>query len=304
MADESTTETRLNSSPTEYIRLCRPKQWVKNLLVAAAPFAAGVMNDAGTIALVGLGIVAFSAVASGVYAINDAADADADRNHPRKRHRPVASGRISPRSARIFGVLMVAMGLAIGAATGSAWFVVILALYVATTTAYSIWLKHVALVDIAVIAFGFLLRAFSGAVLVDVPISNSFLIVTTFGALFMAAGKRLAERLELSTEARAHRAALDDYAPGFIEFLLGVSAAVVLLSYFLWAQEIGNNATGIPWAILSLGPFVMAILRYAQLIYLGRGGEPETLVLGDRGLQAAGALWITSMILAFYGGGG
>ena len=304
MPNKSTAETALNSSPMDYLRLCRPKQWAKNLLVAAAPFAAGVMNDLATIAQVGLGIAAFSAISSGMYAINDSLDAEADRGHPKKRHRPVAAGRITPLGARVFGVSMIAAGLAIGIATGSMWFVGILVIYALMITAYSLWLKHVALVDIAVIAFGFLLRALSGAALVDVPISNAFLIVTTFGALFMAAGKRYSERFELDDTALTHRAALDDYAPGFIEFLLGVSAAVVLLSYFLWAQEVGQNVAGAPWAIISLGPFVMAILRYAQLIYLGRGGEPETLVMGDRGMQAAGAIWVVTLTLAFYGGSG
>jgi decaprenyl-phosphate phosphoribosyltransferase len=292
-----------SASAGDYLHLCRPKQWAKNLLVAAAPFAAGVMDDPATVVTVVVGIVAFSLVSSGIYAINDARDVEADRNHPRKRTRPIAAGRIAPRTAIIFGAVLVAAGLGLGLAASSYGFVAILAAYAGMMAAYSVWLKHVALVDIAVIASGFLLRALSGAVLVDVPISTWFLVVTTFGALFIAAGKRFGERMELTNSGRDHRAALDDYAPGFIEFLLGVSAAVVLLSYSLWALEIQDGVDGIPWAVISLGPFVLGVLRYAQLIYLGRGGEPETLVINDRGLQAIGVAWIITVALAFYGGG-
>jgi len=297
-----TTDIQPSASATDYLRLCRPKQWIKNFLVAAAPFAAGVMDDAATILTVVAGIVAFSVVASGVYAINDAKDFEADRHHPKKQTRPVAAGRISPASALAFGGVLVAVGVGMGVLTGSAGFAGIVSIYALTTIAYSIWLKHVALVDIAIIAFGFLLRALSGAVLVDVPVSAWFLIVTTFGALFIAAGKRLSERMTLEGNGNSLRVALDDYAPGFIEFLLGVSTAVVLLSYSLWALELQSETSGIPWATVSLGPFVLAVLRYAQLIYLGRGGEPEALVLGDRGLQAAGAVWVMTMALTFYGG--
>ena len=292
-----------SASVGDYIKLCRPKQWVKNLLVAAAPFAAGVMNDAATIITVAVGIVAFSLVASGMYAINDAQDVNADRIHPRKQNRPVAAGRISPQTATIFGVVLVAAGLGLGLATGSLGFTSILVLYAGLIVAYSLWLKHLALVDIAMIAFGFLLRALSGAVLVDVPISAWFLIVTTFGALFIAAGKRFGERMELTNSGRDHRAALDDYAPGFIEFLLSISAAVVLLSYSLWALEIQDGIAGIPWAAISLGPFILGVLRYAQLVYVGRGSDPETLVVNDRGLQVIGVAWFITIALAFYGGG-
>lgn len=275
---------------------------MKNLLVAAAPFAAAVMDDLATIATVALGIAAFSVVSSGMYAINDAVDVDVDRNHPKKQARPVAAGKIVPRTAVLFGVILVFVGIGLGLATGSLGFVAIIATYVGMAVAYSLWLKRVALVDIAMIAFGFLLRALSGAVLVDVPISEWFLIVTMFGALYIAAGKRFGERLELDDGGRNHRAALADYVPGFIEFLLGVSAAATLISYSLWAFAIQDGADGMPWAVLSLGPFVLGILRYAQLIYLGRGTEPEELVFKDRGLQATGVTWIVMVAAAFYGG--
>jgi len=302
-----------SEAPLSYVRLCRPRQWIKNLLVAAAPFAAGVMDDLETALTVFAGIVAFSVVSSGIYAINDAHDylADrahptkrsrADRAHPTKRSRPVASEAIPPASARVFGSFLVVAGVAIGLLAGNIDFAAILALYAGTSIAYSLGLKQVALIDIAIIAFGFLLRALSGAVLVDVPVSAWFLIVTTFGALLIAAGKRFGERLELKDGGDAHRAALADYAPGFIEFLLGVSAAVVLLSYSQWALEIQDGVAGIPWAAISLGPFVLAVLRYAQLIYLGRGGEPETLIIDDRGLQAIGVVWFITVAFAFYGG--
>jgi decaprenyl-phosphate phosphoribosyltransferase len=284
------------------LRLSRPKQWIKNLLVAAAPFAAGVMDDWSVLLTVLAGIVAFSIVSSGIYAINDARDYRYDQVHPTKRFRPVASGAVSPRAATLFGSLLIVAGITLGLLAGNSDFAMILLVYVGTSIAYSLWLKQIALIDIAIIAFGFLLRAISGAVLVDVPISEWFLIVTMFGALFIAAGKRFAERLEVEGNGESHRAALADYAPGFIEFLLATSAAVVLLSYSLWALEIQDGVKGIPWAAISLGPFVLAVLRYAQLIYLGRGAEPETLIVSDRGLQVIGVVWAIAIAAAFYGG--
>lgn len=295
-----TTDSRHKPSIADVIHLCRPRQWVKNLLVVAAPFAAGVMDEPATFVQVCLGVVAFSLAASGMYAFNDALDSDVDRHHPRKRSRPVAAGRITRSVAIGVGTVLTASGLVLAALIGPTGFVAIVALYVVTSTAYSIWLKRYALVDVVLVAFGFLLRALSGAVLVDVPASTWFLIVTTFGALFVAAGRRYSERLELEGTAADHRPALDDYAPGFLELLLGVSAAVMLLAYALWALDVQAGSEGDMWAALSLGPFTIAVLRYAQLIYLGRGGEPETLVLRDRGLQAAGALWAVMVAVAIY----
>lgn len=287
----------------DYVRLLRPKQWAKNVLVLAAPFAAGVLDQPQVMATVIAGVVAFSIVSSAMYAINDAADFEADRHHPRKQHRPVASGRISPSSALTFGAMLLVAGLLLSVAMGSAAFTLVLATYGAITIAYSIWLKQVALLDIVVIAIGFVLRAVAGAALVDVPISNWFIIVIAFAALFIAAGKRFGERAELENGGYSHRMALADYAPGFIEFLLGVSATVVVLAYSLWGFEIQDSASAVPWAVISIAPFVVGLLRYAQLIFLGRGGEPEQVLFNDRGIQVIGLIWVLTVAVWFYGGG-
>ncbi len=298
-----TTTNQTQASIADYVILARPKQWAKNILVLAAPFAAGVLDQTQAIATVIAGVVAFSIVSSAMYAINDAADYEADRHHPRKQHRPVASGRIAPSSALTFGAVLLIAGLALAIAIGSAAFTLVLATYGAITIAYSIWLKQVALLDIVVIAIGFVLRAIGGAVLVDVPISNWFIIVVAFAALFIAAGKRFGERAELEGGGHSHRMALADYAPGFIEFLLGVSATVVVLAYSLWGFEIQDTAGSVPWAVISIAPFVVGLLRYAQLIFLGRGGEPEQVLFSDRGIQVIGFIWVLTVAVWFYGGG-
>lgn len=282
-----------------WVRLVRPKQWVKNLLVAAAPFAAGTLFNIDVLVQVALGFAAFSLASSGIYAINDARDVPGDREHPRKRHRPVAAGVISPRDATRGGIVLIVAGIGFAVLTTAPLFVAVLVTYLATASAYTYWWKHYPLADVLVIAFGFLLRALAGGALVDVRISEWFVIVATFAALFVSAGKRFGEMRQLGENGAAHRPSLDGYPPGFVEFILAVSAGVTMVGYSLWAFEIGGTG-GIPWLAVSIGPMVVGVLRYAQLVYRGEGGAPETLLFRDRPLQAIGLLWIIVLMLGFY----
>lgn len=282
-----------------WLRLLRPRQWVKNLLVFAAPAAAGVLDEADMLARTAVVFVAFCLAAGGTYCLNDVADARADRLHPRKRHRPVAAGQVSLGTARVLGVSLLLAGVAVASAAGSLATVGIVVLYVLTTTAYTHWLKHVAVVDIMVVAAGFVIRALAGAVGTDIPVSEWYLIVASFGSLFLVAGKRAAE-LELE-DAGGHRQPLEAYSESFLVLVRAVAAGVTLLAYCLWAFERAALADSpVPYFELSIVPFTAALLRYALVHGAAEHAAPEDIVLGDRPLQAMGALWAALLAAGVY----
>jgi decaprenyl-phosphate phosphoribosyltransferase len=273
------------------VRALRPKQWVKNVLVAAAPAAAGVLTESDSLWRVGLAFVAFCMVSSATYLVNDVGDAEEDRRHPRKRHRPVAAGVVSPRTALVTAAVLALGGFALAYAIRPA-FLAIVAGYVATTVAYTIWLKHMAVFDIAVVASGFIFRAVAGGVAVDVPISRWFLIVTSFGSLFIVAGKRYSEHVTMGVEREATRSTLAAYSRDYLRYVYTMASAVTLTGYALWAFEQSELEGTIPWFELSIGPVVLGILRYALLLEEGFGGAPEDIALGDRPIQVLGLLWV------------
>lgn len=282
------------------VRLLRPRQWVKNLLVFAAPAAAGVLDQAEHLGRTTLLFVAFCLAASGTYCINDAADAEADRSHPRKRFRPVAAGEITVPTARLLGVGLLAAGIAVAALTGGWPTAGIVALYVTITTIYTVWLKHEAVLDIVVVASGFVVRAVAGVVGTDLPLSDWYLIVASFGSLFLVAGKRSTE-LNLGAGAAEHRRSLVSYSASFLLFVRAVSAGIALLAYCLWAFERAELADGgFPWFQLSIVPFTTAILRYALVHSMEEHAGPEDIVLGDRTLLVIGAVWALTMGFGVY----
>lgn len=273
------------------LRALRPKQWVKNLLVVAAPGAAGVLTEADSLWRVGLAFVAFCMVSSATYLVNDVGDAEEDRRHPTKRHRPIAAGVVSPRTALATAAALGLGGFAVALAVRPA-FLALVAGYVVTTVAYTLWLKHMAVFDIAVVASGFIFRAVAGGVAVDVPISRWFLIVTSFGSLFIVAGKRYSEHVTMGVEREATRATLAAYSRDYLRYVYTMASAVTLTGYCLWAFEQSELETTIPWFELSIGPVVLGILRYALLLEEGYGGAPEDIALGDRPIQVLGVIWL------------
>lgn len=281
------------------LRLVRPRQWVKNGLVLAAPAAAGVLDQGEHLGRALLVLVSFCLAASGTYCLNDAADAEADRVHPTKRRRPVASGQVSVATARRLGVGLLVLGVGLGLVTGHWEASAITALYVALTTAYTVWLKHVPIVDIAMITSFFVIRAVAGVVGTDIPISDWYLIVASFGALFIVAGKRSTE-MGLA-EAAAHRAALAGYTPGFLRYVRSVASGVTLLAYCLWAFEKADLAdSSVPWFELSIVPFVLVILRYALVLETEEHRGPEEILLEDRLLQVFCVLWAAAFAAGVY----
>lgn len=291
--------------PRALLAEARPKQWLKNLLVFAAPGAAGVAFHAKPFAQTIGAFVCFCLAASGTYYLNDAADVDADRLHPKKRFRPIAAGEIPLPLARALGVGGIVA--AVAASLLINWHLtVVVACYVALTTTYSHWLKHVAVADVVGVAAGFVLRAIAGGAAVDVPISNWFFIVASFGSLFMVVGKRRAETEEMGADAAAFRPTLGIYPREFLNQLQTISISVVLVGYCLWAFEkaaaanVGVHGTSIPWFQISIIPFALAILRYALLVDTGQGGAPEEVLLGDRALQVMGLAWGVVFAIGVY----
>ncbi len=278
----------------------RPKQWIKNVLVFAAPGAAGVLTHGTPLARTSIAFACFCLAASGTYFLNDAADVEADRLHPTKRRRPVAAGDLGVTLARAIGVVLVLGAFALSF-TARWQLAVTIAGYVVITTLYSNFFKHVAVVDIVAVAAGFVLRAIAGAAATGVPISDWFFIVASFGSLFMVVGKRHAERQDLGRDAHTVRATLAEYSDDYLAYVRSVSSGTVLVAYCLWAFEKAHQAhTSVPYYQLSILPFVLGLLRYALLVDQGQGAAPEEIVLSDRALQLIGVFWIVVFGLGIY----
>ena len=271
----------------------RPRQWAKNLLVVAAPAGAEVLTELSTWWRLTLAFAAFCAASSAIYIANDLADIEADRRHPTKCERPIAAGLVSIGTARAVAAGLIVLAFLLAVATTEWDFVAVLGLYVVTTLAYSAWLKHVAILDLVIVASGFLLRAIGGAVVVDVVISSWFLIVTGFGSLFVVTGKRLAELEEMGEEAATVRPTLDHYTVPFLRFVLGVACTATAVAYCIFSFDKAETAgAGAVWFQLSAIPVVTALLRYALAVEVGEGATPEDLFLRDRLLQLMGGIWI------------
>ncbi len=281
------------------LREARPKQWIKNVLLLAAPGAAGVLTDLDALGPVLLGILAFCLTASGVYYVNDLVDVTSDRAHPVKRYRPIAAGIVPVPLARVVGALLFVAGVAV-AAVVSLQFLAVLVVYVVVTTTYSFRFKHVPVVDLVMVSAGFLLRAIAGGVAADVPLSPLFLLVAAFGSLFMVAGKRHGEFREMGAERAATRASLSSYTDAYLRYVWSIASAVTMVGYSLWAFQLSQGRPSPIWYELSVAPFIIALLRYAYLVEGGEGGEPEELVLKDRQLQLFGLVWAVLFAAGVY----
>jgi len=285
------------------LRAARPKQWFKNVLVLAAPGAAGVLLRPPVLSVVALAFLALCLVASGTYFLNDAGDVEADRAHPTKRRRPIAAGIVPVRLALAVGVALMLAGFAVAFTVG--WiFLLVVVLYVGLSSAYTLSLKHVAVVDIAVIASFFVLRAVAGGVAADVAISRWFLIVASFGSLFVVAGKRYGESLDLGEQRGSVRATLTLYSPDYLRFVWTMAAGVTLTAYCLWAfEQVPARVETFPFYELSIVPFGLFVLRYALMVESGRASAPEDVILGDRTLQLLGLAWVIVFGAGVYLGG-
>jgi decaprenyl-phosphate phosphoribosyltransferase len=276
-----------------WIRAFRVRQWTKNVLVFAAPAAAGVLGHPGVVARTSAAFVAFCLLATGVYLINDARDAAEDRHHAVKRHRPIASGAISARRAVIVGCAAMLMGIGVAAAVNLGLLAVACG-YVCLNLSYTTWLRSVALADIATIAAAFVLRAVAGGVAAGVSISPWFILVVSFVALFVAAGKRYADLLDPAS--RRSRRVLEQYTARSLRLVIGAALAAALVSYAVWAFGVSRSGL-VLWDELTIIPFTLALLRYRLHVSAGRGGAPEAVMFNDRFMQLLGAAWLVTFLL-------
>ena len=281
------------------LRTMRPKQWVKNVLVLAAPFVAGDLFHSGIALHLAIAFVAFSLAASGVYLVNDANDVEADRAHPTKRTRPIAAG-IVPRGLALGVAVVLLIGALALSVTASVQLTIVVAVYVAVQLAYCFWLKHQPVLDICVVASGFLLRAIAGGAATAIPLSQWFLLSAGFGSLFMVAGKRYAEMKLAERTGAKIRKSLESYSESYLRFVWALSATVLIMTYCLWAFEIREAHHNSVWSVVSIVPFVIAVLRYSVDVDSGNGGAPDELALADRVLQVLAVLWIGTLTFAVY----
>jgi 4-hydroxybenzoate polyprenyltransferase len=288
------------SKALAFVVALRPRQWVKNVFILAPLVFAGRLTDPEAVALAAATFLAFCVLSSAVYLANDLRDREADRLHPVKSLRPVASGEIAPASATLASALLAAGALAVAFRIGPRVAGIAVA-YLVLNLFYSFGLKRVVILDVMIVASGFLLRAWAGALAVDVEISHWLILCTGLLALFLGFVKR---RQEIATLAGgiSTRPILREYSLPFLDQMIGIVTGATVVAYALYAfspeiaEKLGTQHLGLTI------PFVLfGIFRYLYLVHQkGEGENPTALVLGDAPLIAAVVLWGISVIVALY----
>ncbi|SET77732.1 decaprenyl-phosphate phosphoribosyltransferase [Geodermatophilus poikilotrophus] len=282
------------SWPWGLARAVRPRQWVKNVLVLAAPLTSGRLLDPEVLFATSVAFGLFCLISGAVYLLNDVVDFEEDRRHPRKRLRPIAAGIVPRPLALVVAVVLVVAAVVVAALTTRPELGWVLGVYVVLQLGYCLWLKQQPVIDLAIVASGFLLRAVAGGVAAGIPLSQWFLLVAAFGSLFMVAGKRYSELVVLGDQA-ATRRTLREYSASYLRFVWSMSAGVTVTVYGLWAFEMGESQEGVPWSTISIAPFVLGLLRHAVDLDRGAVGAPEEVVLRDRVLLVIGCVWLLTM---------
>jgi 4-hydroxybenzoate polyprenyltransferase len=280
----------------------RPAQWAKNVFVLAAPLFGRRLFDGADLLLVACAFAAFSVVSSGVYLLNDLLDRERDREHPEKRNRPIASGQLPVGVAVVALLLLIGGGVAAGLAVNSGLGRILL-LYVGIQALYSTWLKRVVIVDVFCIASGFVLRVLAGAVVLDLYLSSWLILTTIFLSLFLALCKRRAESVLLEERGEDHRETLKEYLPGFLDQIIGVTTASVVLCYSLYTLDARTVAEFGTRNLVFTVPFVIfGIFRYLFLVHLRRGGaSPVKTLMMDPALLVNGVAWaLCSVVILYY----
>ncbi len=281
----------------------RIPQWVKNGLLVVAPGASGTLFHRSVLANTVVAFAAFCCLSSSVYILNDLRDVESDRTHPTKRYRAIAAGQLSRAralgAAAVLATIALLLPLLINRPGG---FYLILVLYLVETLSYVFWLKNTVIVELGLVTSGFFLRSYGGAVASHIPVSTWFLIVVTFGALFLVVGKRSAELRHVGA---TNRAVLSEYTSEFLHSALTMSATVVVTAYCLWA--IDTSSTGlssikhvvIP-VRLSMVPVVLAILFIMRGAESSDGESPEDLLLKNRTVQVLAVVWLALIVGGTY----
>jgi 4-hydroxybenzoate polyprenyltransferase len=284
------------------LRALRPQQWVKNLFVLAPAVFAHRLTDRAALLASLLAFAAFCAAASAVYLVNDVRDREADRNHPLKRHRPIASGAVPPALALAVAAALAAAALASIPALGRLYGAILLA-YLALSLLYSWRLKHMVILDVMVLSLGYVLRVEAGAAAIDVAVSSWLLLCTIFVALFLAFSKRRHELVLMAERASDQRRVLSQYSPAFLDQMINVVTASTVLSYALYAvaeESVAKHGRGLLYTV----PLVLfGVFRYLYLVYQQPGhANPTEEVLTDGPFLVNVALWGAAVLWVVYVG--
>ncbi len=283
------------------LKTMRPRQWIKNIVVFAPLVFDVKLFDLAYLAQTVAGFILLCIISGTVYLINDLVDIEKDRQHPRKRQRPLPSGRLSPSAALAAAIIIPALVLPAGF-TLHRLFGVILTLYLSIQIAYSFWLKNVVIVDVMLIATGFVLRVAAGVPLVAAERFSPWLyICMTFLALLFGFGKRRHELVLLKKNANTHRKSLEDYNLALLDQIISIVTASILIAYALYTFSAPNLPPN--YTMMLTIPFVIyCLFRYLYLVHVeGMGGAPEEIALSDRPLQVAFTLWSLSVVAVMYG---
>ena len=279
---------------TPYFILLRPRQWIKNLMLFFPPFLGGTILQPGIAKKGVLPFVAFCLISSAIYILNDICDIESDRRHPKKSLRPLPSGLIRPVSASILATTCVIFSSAAALYIASPFFVYLMA-YVVISIAYTLWLKDVVLVDIFCISAGFLIRLLAGGEVFAIAVSHWLFLSVFLLSLFLSAGKRFGEKYTLGTTAASHRKALDDYRGKFLEDIMNITAAAVLVTYTMYV--ISNPSFPL---IYTVPLCCFGLLRYIFRIHAGADGDPTASLTRDPTLFLIGVLWVTMLGWGIY----
>jgi decaprenyl-phosphate phosphoribosyltransferase len=272
------------------VRTTRPRQWPKNLLVFAAPLAGATVGRPDGLGYAVLAAVAFGCASAAVYLVNDVVDAERDRRHPVKRHRPVASGALPGSHAVALAVLAACCAIAIGVGIGEPLLVAAAAGYLCSSFLYSARLKHVPFVEMVLVASGFLLRVLGGAAATHVRPSIWFLLVCGLGALFVAVAKRYAELTSLGADAARHRPVMRWYQPGPLRIAQVAVGSLMLAMYLLWASGESDGAR--MWHLVSTLPLALALGRFGALTGRRTVRPVEEMITGDGPMIACEVAWL------------
>jgi len=281
--------------------LIRPVQWIKNTVVLAALVFAGEITSVASVETALAAMVVFCLLSSAVYVFNDLIDREQDQQHPLKKMRPIASGRVSPTVAVVLMLILLAVALA-GAYLIGPLFLLVSAAFIVLNLTYTIWLKNIVIVDVMSIGISFVLRALAGAVAIDVPASTWMLINTLFLALFLAFGKRRHELLLLEDSATAHRKILGRYSPYLLDQLIAVVTPSVVVMYMLYSfsTEVSTKL-GTDMLFLTIPFVIYGVFRYLYLIHKEEcGGSPTKVLISDMPILVTVVLWILTVIMVLY----
>jgi 4-hydroxybenzoate polyprenyltransferase len=285
----------------DILRLVRPSQWTKNLVVFAAPVFANRIFELPVLIRSLMAFVTFCLASSVVYILNDWRDREADRLHPAKKNRPLASGVVSPSQAFAIAVLLMAVVVLLVALLRRRFFILVLAYFV-MNLGYSFYFKKMVILDILLISIGFILRAISGGIAIDVEISSWLLLCTFFLSLFLILSKRRNEIVSLGDQAVPHRKILADYSVNLLDQMIAIVTGLTIIAYSLYTlspttvQHFGTEN------LVYTVPFVVyGLFKYLHIVYKkDLGGKPEEILLRDRYIQFSILGWIVCVIIIIY----